>query len=149
MSSENLFNLISALEPFDALERQHRNETLQWIASGAGLYRLEKPDEPPMHLVAYALVLDLEGDSLLLTEHIKAGIWLPPGGHVDPGEHPCATARRELKEELGVDLPLLKEEPLFLTVTQTAGNTPVHTDVSLWYAFVDKASRSYAFDRRE
>ncbi|MEE3919135.1 NUDIX domain-containing protein [Micromonospora sp. BRA006-A] len=29
-------------------------------------------------------------------------MWLPSGGHVEPGEHPADTVRRELREELGV-----------------------------------------------
>ena len=34
------------------------------------------------------------------------GVWDLPGGHVEPGESPRATARRELHEELGIDADL-------------------------------------------
>ncbi|MEU4312510.1 NUDIX domain-containing protein [Nocardia sp. NPDC024068] len=37
---------------------------------------------------------------------IKAGLWLPPGGHVEPDEHPARTACREVAEELGITVDL-------------------------------------------
>src|SRR5262249_22208271 len=33
------------------------------------------------------------------------GVWEVPGGGMDQGEYPLQTARREIKEELGIDLP--------------------------------------------
>jgi 8-oxo-dGTP diphosphatase len=35
-----------------------------------------------------------------------AGVWDVPGGHVEPGESPRAAVRRELREEIGVDVVL-------------------------------------------
>ncbi len=35
--------------------------------------------------------------------------WLPPGGTPEPGEDPATTARRELREEIGVEVELLGE----------------------------------------
>jgi 8-oxo-dGTP pyrophosphatase MutT (NUDIX family) len=80
---------------------------------------------------------DDQDGSVLLVDHIKAGLWLPAGGHVEPGEHPVETVRREVAEELGVSavfLPEAGERPLFLTVTETVGTLEQrHTDVSLWF----------------
>ena len=69
----------------------------------------------------------------LLVDHKKAELWLPPGGHVDPGEDPQETFRREAMEELGIDAEFLFDKPILLTMTKTVGYVAKHTDVSLWY----------------
>jgi 8-oxo-dGTP pyrophosphatase MutT (NUDIX family) len=51
------------------------------------------------------------GPAVLLTRRAArlrqhAGQWALPGGRVDDGETPLDTARRELHEELGLDLPV-------------------------------------------
>ena len=40
---------------------------------------------------------------LLLVKHARLGVWLPVGGEIDPGETPLEAARRELKEETGLE----------------------------------------------
>jgi 8-oxo-dGTP diphosphatase len=74
--------------------------------------------------------------------HRKAGLWLPTGGHLEAGEIPADTIRREAPEELGIEAAFtsLGPRPLFITVTETIGRPDVrHTDVSLWY-LVDASS---------
>ena len=46
-------------------------------------------------------------DKVLLHLHKKAGIWLPPGGHIELDEDPTDAARREVKEEAGIDVDLI------------------------------------------
>lgn len=50
--------------------------------------------------------------SLLLHRHRKLGLWLPPGGHVEPNEIPDEAAVREVLEETGVAIELLGERAL-------------------------------------
>lgn len=38
----------------------------------------------------------------LLHWHRKVGLWLPPGGHIEPGEDPVEAALREVIEETGM-----------------------------------------------
>ncbi|MFD4022341.1 NUDIX domain-containing protein [Streptomyces sp. NPDC058576] len=58
-------------------------------------------------LGAAAIITDEVGRVLLVhPTYRKDGTWLLPGGVVEPGEHPHATCRREITEELGLDLPL-------------------------------------------
>lgn len=129
--------LVEALTPADDLEARHRAECLAWLAGTDDIFRREKPHTPSPHLVAYFLLRDEADGSVLLVDHIKAGMWLPSGGHVEPGEHPVETVRREVREELGVPAvfsPRYGERPALLTVTETVGRPEErHTDVSLWF----------------
>ena len=146
-----LLDLVGAIEPWDSLERTHLTTTAQWITSGAPLHRVRKPDIPPMHLVSYFVVLDASNGRLLLVAHRKAGLWLPPGGHVEPGEDPWSAVVRECQEELGIPAtpaPLTGERPFFLTVTETRG-PGVHTDVSLWYLLSTDADSITSYDEEE
>jgi ADP-ribose pyrophosphatase YjhB (NUDIX family) len=124
-------NEIERIEPFDAVESSHRKDALAWIDSGVELCRRERPATPPKHLVSYVVVVDTW--EILLVDHKNARLWLPPGGHVEPDEHPRFTVERELKEELGLTPSHPIGPPLFVTCTETVGQTAGHIDVSLWY----------------
>ncbi|MGW0886192.1 NUDIX domain-containing protein [Streptomyces sp. NPDC002671] len=146
-----LLQLVGAIEPWDELERTHLETATQWLASKAPVYRVRKPDVPAMHLVSYFVVLDNRRGQLLLVAHRKAGLWLPAGGHVEPGEEPWAAVVRECHEELGIEAvasPITGERPLFLTVTRTRGQG-AHTDVSLWYLLNADAHTITSYDQGE
>ncbi len=130
---DELTKIVQSITPFDALEKAHTQDVLEWIQSGADLYRIQKPDVPPKHLVSYFAVYDPVSNKILLQDHLLAKAWLAPGGHVEPDEDPVATVHREAKEELGIRAEFLRDSaPEFITVTTTNGQGE-HTDVSLWY----------------
>lgn len=97
--------LVAQLEahvPRDAREERSRRRALAIIE------RLPSPlDEhaDPCHVTASAIVLDEVGQVLLL-RHKRLGVWLQPGGHVDPGETVAEAALRETREETGIDCRL-------------------------------------------
>ena len=145
--------LVVALHPFDELGRAHRATTLEWLASTHDIFRRAKPATPSPHLVCYFLLIDRAADSILLCDHRSAKLWLPTGGHVEPGEHPYETVRREVVEELGIPAvpdPVLGEKPFLATVTETT-ETPEkrHVDVSLWFALVGAESQAFNPDEAE
>lgn len=153
MSKEDLrkkiHRLISSMNPLDSIEKEHIRFALDWIESGSEIFRIEKPATPDIHLVSYFVLASPEMNQILLVDHKKAELWLPPGGHVDPGEDPKETVRREAKEELGIDAEFLFDEPLLLTVTKTVGNVARHTDVSLWYLLKGDPSQVLDYDPNE
>ena len=138
---------IAGIQPLDELEYLSQVDVLSWIDSGAELCRRHKPASPPKHLVAYFAVVD--DDHILLVDHINAELWLPTGGHVEPGEQPKTTALREAREELSMEASFLHDKPLFLTVTETVGKTAGHTDVSIWYALKGNRADNLVFDQSE
>jgi 8-oxo-dGTP pyrophosphatase MutT (NUDIX family) len=135
------------VEPFDESERDCKARVLAWIDCGVDLCRVEKPAVPAKHLIAYFVVIDR--DHILLCDHINAELWLPNGGHVEPGEHPRTTVEREVQEELGIAGEFLNDGPFFLTETQTVGKTAGHIDVSLWYLLRSERTVELEFDARE
>jgi 8-oxo-dGTP diphosphatase len=64
-----------------------------------------------------AAILKSENEILLCHRSAKKrwypSVWSFPGGHVEPGEEPHAALRRELLEELGVDIGSTRHDALF------------------------------------
>jgi 8-oxo-dGTP pyrophosphatase MutT (NUDIX family) len=76
------------------------------------------------HFVATVYVV--HDGATALHEHDKLGMWLPPGGHVDRDELPHVTARREVSEELGLDIDLVAPESEITSPTVASIPRPQH-----------------------
>jgi 8-oxo-dGTP pyrophosphatase MutT (NUDIX family) len=90
---------LAAHRPRDERERRSLSRTralVGWLRAPLD----ERAD--PTHVTGSALVLD-EHDRILLHRHKRLGIWLQPGGHLEPGESPADAAVRETLEETGVE----------------------------------------------
>jgi 8-oxo-dGTP pyrophosphatase MutT (NUDIX family) len=98
----------------------------------AELDRLEAPfDEHagPAHVTASALIVSERG--VVLLRHKRLGIWLQPGGHVDPDEPVWEAARREAWEETGLAVSHPDDGPVLVHVDVHEGAKPacrVHLD---------------------
>jgi 8-oxo-dGTP pyrophosphatase MutT (NUDIX family) len=93
----------------------------------------------PGHVTAGAFVLHPEGGRVLLVHHRRLGIWIQPGGHVEPGDPDAgAAARREAAEETGVD-GLRPKGLLDVDVHRfpaQPGGDPAHLHFDVRFAFV-------------
>lgn len=150
-TAEEVSQLVEGLQPLDEFERADQDRALAWLASTGDIWRRAKPATPSPHLVSYVLLVDPDQRRVLLCDHRLSGLWLPTGGHVEPGEHPLETVRRETAEELGLtEVTLLPDvpAPFFTTWTRTVGQER-HVDVSLWFALHGRESEPLDWDRRE
>lgn len=75
--------------------------------------RGDEPDTPPVvrqRLAAYGIVVSSRG--ILATEFSDltavAGMWGLPGGGIDPHENPATTVQREVYEETGQDVDVVR-----------------------------------------
>ncbi|MGY0385723.1 NUDIX hydrolase [Nocardioides sp. WG-D5] len=146
--------MVDSIEPMDAVESGHIADASAWLCATDDVFRRSTaPTEPAKHLVSYFLLVDPVSGHMLLGDHRKSGLWLPSGGHVEPGENPAETVRRECVEELGVKArfhPDLGPSPLLVTITNTRPDRPdVHTDVSLWFVLAHDHQVPLVPDERE
>lgn len=57
---------------------------------------------------ASALILDQAGERVLLTRRTDNGRWCLPGGRMDPGESLAETCVREVREETGLEVEVVR-----------------------------------------
>ncbi len=109
--------------PVDEREAESVRRTLR------ELVRLENPfDEhaDPVHITGSALIEGPRG--VILHQHRRLGIWLQPGGHVEPGETPAQAAVRESTEETGLPVTLLNDEIIHVDM-HPSGRGHTHLDL--------------------
>jgi 8-oxo-dGTP pyrophosphatase MutT (NUDIX family) len=90
---------VAARQPVDERERAAIDQFLDAFA------RLNEPfsqESSPIHVTGSGLVIGSRG--VVLLKHKRLGLWLQPGGHIDPRETPWAAALRESREETGLEV---------------------------------------------
>ena len=113
------------------------DDALAWLETA-----MKGPMEP---IAAEVWAFDESFSRVLLVRHRWRG-WVPPGGKVEAGETPREAARREFREETGLDGRLL-ETPAAVTVrTYREGWTPT---LGLSYAAVLDGSLVPAGESRQ
>ncbi|MFZ2200146.1 MAG: NUDIX domain-containing protein [Microgenomates group bacterium] len=94
-----------------------------------------KGEGNPRHYCSFFLPYDQVAGKIYLGHHIKADDWIPPGGHIEPGETPSDAAVREMKEELGVEITKAQLTPFTLSVKEIGrpeSGCVAHYDVWHW-----------------
>lgn len=96
-----LLRLLTAYSPGDPDEQRYRAAMLDLAAVAHDPF--DRHEYLPGHFTASAFVIHPDGDRLLLVHHDKIGIWVQPGGHVEPDDGSLIeAAAREVAEETGV-----------------------------------------------
>lgn len=77
------------------------------------------------HLSARALVTNSHGQILLVRQ---GDVWITPGGHIRPGETIAEAAKREIREETGLDV----EPNEFMFVWESRETSTGNVVLSVW-----------------
>jgi len=129
-STEDLRALVEGHEPASPREVAARERFLSELGHLA-----DPCDEHagPTHVTASGIVVGRRGT--VLHRHKRLGIWMQPGGHIDPDETPGEAARREATEELGLAVAHPGDGPrlIHLDVHEAAFG---HTHLDLRYLLV-------------
>ena len=92
----------------------------------------------------------VEGNRTLLLWHKRLGMWVPPGGHIEPDEDPVTAVLREIREETGLEAEVIPtvgemdisypqqiQPPYTILVEDSAGknrsNGPSHKHIDFIY----------------
>lgn len=76
-------------------------------ALGIKIISMRVPEDADRDFTASAFIV--RDNKLLLMKHSKLGMWLQPGGHIEEGETPDEAARREAREETGVEVKFVED----------------------------------------
>lgn len=138
-SGVELARQLDAHVPYDDLEARSLTRIrrlLSWLP------RPLDEHADPMHVTGSAIVRDLDG-RVLLHRHKRLGIWLQPGGHLDPGEPPWGAAVRETQEETGVAARHAAADPVLIHVDVHEGPRG-HVHLDLRYLLVADGTTPFA-----
>ena len=125
---------VEAIDPVDERETASQVEVLE------GLRVLAHPfDETagPTHVTGSAVVVGPRGT--ILHRHKRLGLWLQPGGHLDPEEWPDEAALRESAEETGLEVRHVAGGPRLIHVDAHDGGRG-HRHLDLRYLLVGGTS---------
>jgi 8-oxo-dGTP pyrophosphatase MutT (NUDIX family) len=116
---------VVARRPVDGRETRSRDRML--VALGRLAHPFDQ-EADPTHVTGSALVIGPRG--VLLHRHKRLGLWLQPGGHLEPGETPWEAALREAEEETGLALGWLEGGPVLAHLdVHDGGRGHVHLDL--------------------
>lgn len=139
MPSEDL-RLASVLRAVAGRAPVDEREAQALAAVAEALGRLPAPFDRSadlVHVTGSGIVVGPRG--VLLHRHRRLGLWLQPGGHLEPGENPWDAAARETTEETGLTVrfaaPGAAGAPPALAHVDVHDGGRGHTHLDLRYLF--------------
>ena len=133
-----LISLLAGYHPTDETEQRYLIDMLDLAAAAHDPF--DRTAYEPGHFTASAFVIHPDGTRVLLIHHAKLGIWVQPGGHVDPKDDSLlGAAAREVAEETGLtDLGSVVDGLVDVDIHVFAGHAdqPRHLHYDLRFGFV-------------
>lgn len=83
-----------------AVDDRHAESITRFLTALDVLARPFDEHADPTHVTGSAVVVGPRGT--ILHRHKRLGLWIQPGGHIEPGETPWDAAVRETREETGL-----------------------------------------------
>jgi 8-oxo-dGTP pyrophosphatase MutT (NUDIX family) len=148
----SLHALLAAADPTD---EEERFDLAQQRAYATSLDAPFSRHQWPAHFTGSAVVVDPQGERVVLVLHAKLGRWLQPGGHADPSDAGdlLLTALREAREETALDVSPHPRAPTPLDVDvhriPARGNEPEHRHLDVRFLLVARDPDALKHDPHE
>ncbi|MDX6465095.1 MAG: hypothetical protein QOI27_135 [Gaiellaceae bacterium] len=139
MTRDDLRSLLEGHVPADAKETADRSAMLAFLAALPAPFSAE---QRKAHFTASALVVDADRTRTCLVLHRKLGLWLQPGGHVEPADESVGLAAlREVREETGLETRLETVQPVHLDIHEIPDrpDMPAHLHLDVRFLSVADA----------
>lgn len=120
---------VAARRPVDARERQSVDDFLRLFDTLVDPF---SETASPVHVTGSAILVSEDRTRVLLHQHKRLGLWLQPGGHIEPGELPWDGSLREASEETGLPVAFAGGEPQLVHLDVHPGPRK-HTHLDLRY----------------
>lgn len=117
----------------------------EFIASTSRFSRQENVN----HFCAFIVPIHRPSESVYIGHHIKADIWIPPGGHIEPDEDPVETVIREAGEEIQYTPDHAQIRLFDFTIVPIDGRPDCKTHYNLWYLIDMPEKVEFKYDTRE
>lgn len=146
VKNQHFINEVVKLRNKSYVDKKIIKQFIKRVHSGS----LTKKENEFDHLCSFFLPVHKPTRQIFLGHHIKAQDWIPPGGHINLGETPIDTVRREFIEELSHKLTNEQVELFDLSTKDVSGNPrhkcKIHYD--FWHiVYTDKIP--FVFDKGE
>ncbi len=109
---ERVRQLLADFEPGDRIhDIESLTKTVDLLDTKSNPF--DRHDYDPGHITASAIVLSPDLESVILVNHVRVGLWIQPGGHIEPADSTLIeAASREVTEETGLALSQDSRNPL-------------------------------------